>query len=106
MIGKTIGCSGKWDRTWSRAGDIKGEFRPDRNRSALDEAIGRATNTPNRCTIVTRHSQSVIRGTEIMLALPDRGEAADNQLIIVDQAKISTEGQAKAVLIRASYPFR
>ena len=33
-----------------------------------------------------------------MLALPDRGEAADDQLIIVDPAKISAEGQAKAVL--------
>ena len=69
------------------AGDVERQFRSNCDIPPLDEARDTPTNAPNSCPIVTGHSQGVIGGIKIMLPLPERGEAADNQLVIIDPVK-------------------
>ena len=80
------------------AGDIERQFRSNCDISPLDEARDTPTNAPSSCSIVTGHSQGGIGRIKIMLPLPERGEAADNQLVIIDPVKISAKGQANTIL--------
>ena len=77
IIGQTIGRCGNRDRTYAGAGDIEGELWPYHDLPPLDDAGDGATDAPDRGTIVTRHGQGVVGSLEVMLALPERGETAE-----------------------------
>ena len=98
IIGQTIGRCGNRDLIYAGAGDIEGKLWPYHDLSPLDHVGDDATDAPDRGAIVTRHGQGIIGSLEIMLALPERGETADNQLVTVDTVKISSQRQAKAIL--------